>query len=100
MILIPGMLIDNASGLTYPMEQAQWYSAFPGTYNNDNNVPLFPGSPHADWMHQLPYADGGGAVVSSQPHFGVVEFYVTPFDRLIWDDQEQSIISDFFPEKR
>ena len=93
------ILIDNAGGLTYRMEQAQWYGAFPGTYNNDNNVSLFPSSSHADWMYQLPFADGGGAVVSSQPHFGVVEFFVTPFDRLIWDDQEKSIISDLFPQK-
>ncbi len=93
------LLIHNASGLTYPMQQAQYYEAFPGTYNNDNNVSLFLVSRHTDWVHQAPYADGGGVMIDSQPHFGVVEFYVTPFDRLIWDDQEQSIISDLFPGK-
>ena len=93
------LLVDNATGLTYPMEQAQWYEAFPGTYDNDNNLLLRQVSSHTDWVHKPPYADGGGAVIDSEPSFGVVEFYVTPFDRLIWDDQAQSIVSSLFSGK-
>ncbi len=93
------LLIDNATGLTYPMEQAQWYEAFPGTYDNDNNLLLRQVSPHTDWVHKPPYADGGGAVIDSEPSFGVVEFFVTPFDRLIWDDQDQSMVSNLFSGK-
>ena len=89
----------NASGLTHPMQQAQWYRAFPGTFNNDNNLILRIVSRRTDWVHHRPYADGGGAMIDSQPSFGVVEFFVTPFDRLIWDNQEQSVVSPLYPGK-
>ena len=91
--------IDNATGFSYPMQHAQEYTAFPGTYENDNNVSLWPRAFHLDWLLNLPYADGGGAMVDSEPSFGVVEYYVTPFDNLIWDDQETSTVSPLFPEK-
>ena len=91
--------VDNEAGLAYPMEQAQWYEAFPGTYDNDNNLLLRSVSRHTDWVHKPPYGDGGGAVIDSEPSFGVVEFYVTPFDRLIWEDQAQSTVSSLFPGK-
>ena len=92
--------IDNASGLTNRMEQAQWYGAFPGSYEDGTNV-YTPGVSRddPDWVYRPPFADGGGAVIDSQPPFGVLEFYVTPFDRLIWDDQDQSIVSPLIPEK-
>ena len=74
------LLIDNEAGFTNPMEQAQMYTAFPGTYYKDNNVSLRQVSNHTDWVHRPPYADGGGAMIDSEPSFGVVEVYVTPFD--------------------
>ena len=76
------------------MQQAQIYAAFAGTYDNDSNLDLFSVSNEAPWVHQVPYADGGGAIVDSQPILSVVEFYVTPFDRLVWQDPEQSVPSD------
>ena len=42
--------------------------------------------------YRLPMAEGG--IVDSQPAFYVIEFYVSPFDRLIWDAPEQSLVSD------
>ena len=88
------LFIDNASGLTNHMEQAQCYSAFPGSYDDGTNVFLpWVSRDTPDWVHQPPHADGGGAVIDSEPRFGVLEFYATPFDRLIWDDQDQSIVS-------
>ena len=51
-------------------------------------------------MHQVPYADGGGRVLDSRPVFYVIEFYVTAFDRLIWDSPEQSLVSELFTGKR
>ena len=86
--------IDTGLGLIYPMQQAQMYTAFPGTYNNSSNVSLWLSeTPNLDWVKQPPYADGGGAMIDSEPSFGVVEFYVTPFDNLIWDDKEKSTVS-------
>ena len=93
---------DEARGLEYPMQQAQRYQAFPGTYtnsSNDNNLVVGGVSLLTDWVHRPPFADGGGAMIDSNPVFGVVEFYVTLFDRLIWDAPEQSIVSDLFPGK-
>ena len=86
-----GTLVEG-EGLS--MHHAQWYTAFARTYTNDSNVILVNVSQIADWVHQLPYADGGGGIVDSQPITSVIEFFVTPFDRLIWDDPEKSEISD------
>ncbi len=87
---------DKSGGRFSPneMQQAQVYTAFARTYNNDSNVTLVTVSPIADWVHKLPYADGGGNIVDSQPVLSVVEFYVTPFDHLIWDNPGESIISN------
>ena len=41
-----------------------------------------------------PYTDGGGGSVGEQPTVSVVEYYVTPFDRFVWNDQDESEISD------
>ena len=48
---------------------------------------------------QPPYAAGGGGSQGEQPSVAVTEFYVTPFDRLIWNSLEESVISDLFPGK-
>ncbi len=81
------------------MVQAQFFTAFAQTYSNDSNVELTGVSYRAPWVHHLPYADGGGAIVDSQPILSVLEFHVTPFDRLIWDDLEQSVVSEIFAGK-
>ncbi len=93
-----GSLDDFSSeGIPNNMMQAQHYSTFARTYSNGSNVDLY--SVVSTWMSQPPYADGGGAIVDSQPILSVVEFYVTPFDRLIWDDPAESVISDLYEDK-
>ena len=79
------------------MMQAQQYTAFARTYSDGSNVDL--GTVSSTWMDKLPYADGGGSMVDSQPILSVVEFFVTPFDRLIWDDSEDSVISELLEGK-
>ena len=81
------MVIQESSNV-----QAQTYSAFAKNYGNDSNVTLNGISFESswEWMHQVPYADGGGIIVDSRPLFYVVEFYVTPFDRIVWDVPECS----------
>ena len=81
--------------------QAQHYYAFAQTYSNDSNLHLKGVSDRdrTSWVHHLPYADGGGAIVDSQPVLSVLEFHVTAFDRLIWDDVEQNVISELFAGK-
>ena len=90
-----GNLRDRVS--FFHMMQAQHYTAFARTYRNKSNVDLE--IVISTWMDQLPYADGGGDMVDSQPIISVVEFFVTPFDHLIWDAPEKSAISDLFEGK-
>ena len=40
-----------------------------------------------------------GAYWTASPYFYVVEFYVTAFDRLVWDSPEQSVVSELFAGK-
>ena len=54
---------------------------------------------HGDWYTLPPYADGGGIRFGEDPTISVTEFYVTPFDLMIWDDEQESIISDLHPSK-
>ena len=61
-----GVLFDDVSSEPNHMMQAQHYTAFARTYGNESNVDLRTIS--STWMDQLPYADGGGDMVDSQPH--------------------------------
>lgn len=89
----------HPGAVPFDMKEAQLYAAFARTYLNDSNVTLFLMSASAPWVHQVPYADGGGGTVDSQPVFSVLEFYVTPFDRFLWDDPKESAVSDLYPGK-
>ena len=81
------------------MVQAQGYWAIAENHENGSNVHLDWVSLDFPWVHLVPYADGGGSVLDSQPVFYVVEFYVTAFDRLIGDSPEKSLVSNLFADK-
>ena len=96
-----GVIFDDDRSLethNNDMIQAQWYCAFGRTYTHHSNVTLV--NVHdAPWVQNVPFADGGGEIIDSQPILTVVEFYVTPFDLMVWDDPEQSVVSDLFSGK-
>ena len=46
------------------------------------------------WTALAPFGGSGGSVAGEAPVISVIEFYVTPFDHLVHDDVEGSIISD------
>ena len=46
------------------------------------------------WTALPPYGDGGGGVEGEEPFISIIELYVTPFDRLVYDDIEGSVVSD------
>ena len=92
-----GRLIQPGEPDLNHMIQAQWYAAIASTYSNDSKVQLYLRD-NPPWVHSPPYADGGGTVVDSQPVFSVLEFFITPFDRYLWDP-EQSVVSDLFADK-
>ena len=80
--------------------QAQGYWAVAQNYRTDSNLTLnYNLDGEVPWVTQMPYADGGGSIVDSRPRSYVVEFYLTPFDRLTLEDPEQSLVSDLFADK-
>ena len=82
--------------------QAQGFFAIAGNYDNDSNLELrwhLVDQSYAPGFLLPPYADGGGGCVSEKPIICAVEFYVTAFDRFVWDNPEESVVSDLFPGK-
>jgi hypothetical protein len=51
------------------------------------------------WVNFPPYTDAAGASGGSDPTSSVIEFYLTPFDDLIWNDSNASVPSDLAPDK-
>ena len=80
------------------MGQAQEYWAVAENvaenHEKGSNVFLMWVGTDSPWVQEVPYADGGGSVLDSQPVFYVIEFYVTAFDRLIRDVPGQSLVSE------
>ena len=54
---------------------------------------------HSEWVIREPYAAAGSGVTGHSPAITVVEFKVTPFDDLIWDDEDASEVSQLRPGK-
>ena len=46
-----------------------------------------------------PYAEAGSARFGEQPVITVTEFYITLFDHLVWDNPEESRVSNLFSRK-
>lgn len=46
-----------------------------------------------EWCTRPPYAEAGSGILGENPVFWVIEFYATPFDLLIWEDPEASMVS-------
>ena len=81
------------------MLQAQEYIGFPIPHINGSHLILSGVSRQTEWVHLPPYSDSGGDLLASQPVHAFVEFYVTPFDRLIWEDPDQSLVSSLYAGK-
>ena len=81
--------------------EAQVFTALGEVFDGGSQVRLFPSSIHvsADWFSRPPFAHGGGAVFGGSPIGSVTEFYVTPFDRFVATDPEDSDVSDLFGGK-
>jgi hypothetical protein len=76
--------------------QAQFYLAIARTPDSRHAtmLPAFD-----DWYTLPPYVEGGGGVLGEAPTISIIEFYVTPFDRLVKDNQEETVVSVLFPGK-
>ena len=80
-------------------QQAQWYLAIAETYDNGPHVDLFSHTFHGDWSKVPPYAEGGGRAAGENPTITVTEFYVTPFDRFVYNSPDESVVSELSPGK-
>ncbi len=78
-------------------QQAQNYNALGDISGGGPHVCLGSSRAKEGWFLLPPYAEGGGASFGEQPTLSVTEFYVTPFDRLIWNSPEESVVSTLSP---
>ena len=53
----------------------------------------------SDWVIREPYAAAGGGVIGQSPATTVTEFRLTPFDDLIYNDEDASRASELYPGK-
>ena len=97
-IIISGGPFDEERRLLVN-QHAQYYLVLGDIVGGGPHVCLFPQSLYGDkdWFNLPPYAEGGGASFGEHPTFSVTEFYVTPFDRLIWNSPEESVVSALSP---
>ena len=86
--------------LLFVNKQAQHYRVLPEVFDEGPNLQIiYSGSHLVDWPCNPPYADGGGGLFGEDPILSVTEFYVTPFDRFVWNSSEESVVSELYPGK-
>jgi hypothetical protein len=78
-------------------QHAQSYHALGDIVGSGSHVCVGFSRAREGWFNLPPYAEGGGASFGEQPTLSVTEFYVTPFDRLIWNRPEESVVSALSP---
>ena len=83
--------------------QAQFYTAIGETIGEDPHVAISVLQllnqlyEYGSWYTHPPYADGGGGHFGENPVIAVTEFYVTPFDHMVWFSEEESLVSELSP---
>ena len=90
-----GTRVDTPEKKLFYHQQAQGYAAI--SYVTEGSTVSLPPATEwwaDDWMVTPPYAEGGGSVYGEKPLFWVVEFAVTPFDRMLWNDPGESRASE------
>lgn len=91
--------IDQEERLLFLYQQAQRYHAIAEVHGTDSHVELLGTLSPVDWFAMPPYAEGGGGAIKGNPAISVTEFYVTPFDYFIHNDEEESVVSELSPGK-
>ena len=70
--------------------QAQKWNAIFGA--PDGRILGYPG--RAEWLNSPPLSDGGGGSTGGGPTVSILEIYVTPYDDIIFSDQEGSVATN------
>lgn len=81
-------------GLSQPYEAIARIPVGPNVGIWGASMVIDPREPVYDWMVKPPYSEGSGGVYGENPTVSVIEFYVSPFDAISWDDPNESIVSD------
>jgi hypothetical protein len=89
--------LDQEERLLFLYQQAQRYHAISEVQGTDPHIELLGALSPADWFVRPPYAEGGGGAIRGNPAISVTEFYVTPFDYFVHNDQEKSVVSELSP---
>ena len=53
--------------------------------------------PESSWAVRPPFGDSRGVVAGEDPVVTVVEFFVTPFDRFVYNNIDESTVSELLP---
>ena len=81
------------------MGPAQAY-ILPSVRDMDSSIELtFFDSEELEWVLYPPYAEASEGAVGENPTFWTIEFYLTAFDALIWNDPDNSLTSQFLAGK-
>lgn len=95
----PDPELELEEQLLLSLQTAQWYETLAEVHDVESHVSIPLISLFADWFADPPYAQGGGGVVNGNPALSVTEFYVTPFDHFVYNNAEESVVSELYPGK-
>ena len=78
-------MTDEEKARNQNSQAQKWNAIFDAP---DGRILGYPG--RADWLNSTPLSDGGGGSVGGGPTVSILEIYVTPYDDIIFADQESS----------
>ncbi len=79
-------------------QAAQFYEAIPISPETPN-IDLQIMGEFGDWWSNAPFSSAGGSANGMNPTVWIIEFYITPFDKLIIAEAESSVVSDLRANK-
>ena len=81
--------------------QAQGYMALAEVFDQGSQIDLTLRESYGpdQFFLRSPFAEAGGGSFGENPTVSVLECYVTPFDQLVWNSLEESLVSELFPGK-
>ena len=82
-------MTDEEKARNQNSQAQKWNAIFDAP---DGRILGYPG--RAEWLNSVPLSDGGGGSVGGGPTVSILEIYVTPYDDIIFADQEGSVATD------
>ena len=94
------VLEEEDQGSKSLWQGVQLFSGGPFSYLRKPAVNMLSTVPPEEccWFSEAPFADVGGAAYGENPTVWVTEMYVTPFDRLVPESRDETVISKLRPD--